>query len=98
MTTLGTFGKLLILAFMLFYLVSLSRMWYRAWFRPPSELYKLPRTIGAGALRPVRWLEKRPRTWLWLHRLSVTLGLLLALLAVAVLLLSLLGMLNRLAA
>ena len=59
---------------------------------PVSELLKLPRTIGAGAWRPMRWLETRPGLWLWLHRLSVTLGLLLAILAVAVLILNLLGL------
>lgn len=90
--TIPSFLKLAILVFMLFYLVSTARLWYRAWFRPVSELLKLPRTIGGGAWRPLRWLESRPGLWLWLHRLSVTLGLLLAILAVAVLVLNLLGL------
>ena len=91
LTSIPTFLKLAILVFMLFYLASVSRQWYRAWFSPASELLNLPRTIGAGAWRPLRWLEARPRLWVWLHRISVTLGLLLAILAVVVLVLNLLG-------
>lgn len=92
LNAIGPLPKLLILIFMLFYLASVARLWYRAWFRPVSELLSLSETTGRVEIRPLRWLEARPTVWRWLNRLSVTLGLLLALFAVGVLILNLLGL------
>jgi hypothetical protein len=80
--------------FMLFYLPSVAKMWLRAWTRSVDELLAVSDRFGSPRLTPLRWLEERPNTWLWLHRVSSTFGLIIALLAAAALLLNLLGILG----
>lgn len=90
-----TFGRLLVLVFILFYASSLLRMFVRAWLRPTEFLDGTQRSRRLGEyIAPLGWLQERPTTWLWLHRVFVTLGLLIALVAIAGLVLQMMGVIG----